>query len=195
MTTSHRLMTADELARLPDDGQRHRLKAGELVTVSPGNKRHGKYTMRLSIPLGAWVYAHGLGELYTAETGFKLRSDPDDIQAPDLAYATREHADQAEQAPGPYFPGGPDLAVEVVSPHDTAAEVVATVRDWLLAGTRVVVVIHPRHRRVSLHRPGPVPGEVDVITLNEDDTLTIPDLFPGWSLPVAAIFAPEPPRS
>ena len=195
MATTHRLMTAEDLERRPRDGRRHRLRAGELITLSPGNKRHGKYAMRLSIPLGAWVYAHGLGELYTAETGFQLGADPDDVQAPDLAYATREHADAAERAEGAYFPGGPDLAVEVVSPHDTYTEVDDTVNAWLAAGTRVVVVINPRRQRVSIHRPGAAPGQAEVTTLTETDTLTIPDLFPGWSLPVTAIFAAEPPRA
>jgi Uma2 family endonuclease len=195
MTTAHRLMTAEELDRLPRDGRSHRLRAGVLFSVPPRSKRHGKYAMRLSIPLGAWVYAHGLGEIYTAETGFLLGSNPDDVQAPDLAFATREHADQAEAAEGPYFPGGPDLAVEVISPNDTYAEVDETVSAWLAAGTGVVVVINPRRRRVSLHRPGAGPGEVAVTTLTEAETLSLPDLFPGWSLPVAAIFAPEPPRA
>jgi Uma2 family endonuclease len=150
--------------------------------------------MRVSVPLGAWVYAHGLGEVYTAETGFRLGTNPDLVQAPDLAFATREHADRAEQADGPYFPGGPDLAVEVISPNDTYAEVDETVAAWLAADTSVVLVINPRRRSVSLHRPGTGSGEVAVTTLSEHDTLVIPDLLPGWSLPVAAIFAPEPPR-
>jgi Uma2 family endonuclease len=194
MTITPRLMTATELDQLPRDGRRHRLQAGELVTMSPGNKRHGKVAMRLSVPLGAWVYAHGLGEVYTAETGFLLGTQPDDVQAPDLAFATREHADRAEAADGPYFPGGPDLAVEVISPNATYAEVDATVSPWLAAGTKAVVVINPRRRQVSIHRPGGQPGETTVRTLTEDEHLSLPDLLPGWSLPVAAIFAPEPPR-
>ena len=194
MATTQRLLTAEELDQLPRDGCRRRLIAGELIEMSPGNKRHGKYAMRVAGPLTGYIYAHGLGEVYAAETGFILATGPDTIQAPDFAFANRAGADAAEVAEGPYFPGPPDLAVEVVSPNDTYAEVEDTVATWLAYGTRVVVVVNPRRRRVGVHRPGPAPGLAEVQTLTEADTLTIPDLFPGWSLPVAAIFAKAPPR-
>jgi Uma2 family endonuclease len=194
MATTHRLMTAVELDRLPRDGRRRRLVAGELIAMSPGNKRHGKYAMRLAGPLTAHVYAQGLGEVYAAETGFQLATNPDTVQAPDFAFVRRERADAAEEADGPYFPGAPDLAVEVVSPNDTYAEVDDTVATWLAYGAKVVVVVNPRRRRVSVHRPGPAPGQTEVLTLTEAEMLTIPELLPGWSLPVAAIFAATPPR-
>jgi Uma2 family endonuclease len=136
----------------------------------------------------------GLGEVYAAETGFQLATDPDTVQGPDFAFVGRERADAAEEADGPYFPGAPDLAVEVVSPNDAYAEVDDTVATWLAFGAKVVVVVNPRRRRVSVHRPGPMPGQTEVRTLTEAETLTIPELFPGWSLPVAAIFAATPPR-
>lgn len=188
MATTQRIMTADEFYRLPREGRR-RLIAGRLISLSPGNKRHGKYAMRLSIPLGAFVYAHGLGEVYAAETGFQLDRDPDTVQAPDLAFASRARADAAEEAEGPWWPGAPDLAVEVVSPNDTFSEVTETVDTWLRHDTRVVVVIDPRRRSVSLHRPASTPGRTDEQMLGEADLLTIPELFGEWSLPVAAIFA------
>lgn len=194
MTTAQSLMTAEELDRLPRDGRRRRLVAGELISMSPGNKRHGKYAMRLAGPLTAYVYSHGLGEVYAAETGFQLAANPDTVQAPDFAFAVRERAEAAEAAEGPYFPGAPNLAVEVISPHDTYTAVKETVDTWLQAGAEVVIVVDPRRRQVSVYRPAGQPGHADVLTLSEGDTLTVPELFPGWSLPVAAIFAKEPPR-
>jgi len=49
-TTTH-LMTAEELLRLPDDGLRHELIKGELLTMPPLGEEHGAVTMNLSILL------------------------------------------------------------------------------------------------------------------------------------------------
>ena len=41
-----------------------------------------------------------------------------------------------DPVPAGFFPGPPDLAVEVLSPNDRASEVLAKVSDWLEAGLR-----------------------------------------------------------
>ena len=192
MATTQRLMTAEELWQLPRDGRRHRLIAGELRTMSPASDDHGRYAMHLSIPLGYYVYLHRLGEVYAAETGFQLAHDPDTIQGPDLAFVRRERVRPFGPKKPAYFEGPPDLAVEVVSPNDTYTEVAETVQTWLDHGTRVVLVIDPRRRTVTLHHLAEEPGRTVVQTLGQADSLAIDDLFPGWSLPVAALFAEEP---
>ncbi|MBA2244708.1 MAG: Uma2 family endonuclease, partial [Gemmatimonadetes bacterium] len=77
-----RLVTAEELLRMPDDGIRRELVRGELRTMPPAGRRHGKVAMRIGVRLGNFVEEHGLGEVYAAETGFKLESDPDTVRAP-----------------------------------------------------------------------------------------------------------------
>jgi len=74
MATTDKLMTADELWRLPPDGQRHELVAGELRTMAPSGSEHGWIVVRVTIPLGQHVEAHRLGLVYGAETGFLLPS-------------------------------------------------------------------------------------------------------------------------
>ena len=78
-----------------------------------------------------------------------------------------------------FFPGAPDLAVEVVSPSETYSSVEEKVAQWLHAGTQVVVVIDPRRRTAKIHRPS---GEIEVA--GADDVLSVPDLLPGWSVPM-----------
>lgn len=192
MATAQRLMTAEDLWRLPRDGRRRRLIAGELRTMSPGSDDHGRYAMRLTIPLGAHVYNHGLGELYAAETGFQLATGPDTVQAADAAFVKAARVRPFGPKKPTYYDGAPDLAVEVISPGDTDREVSEKVEVWLAHTTSLVVVIDARRRRVTLHRPGAGPGRRAVLVLTEADILTIDDLFPGWSLPVAALFAPRP---
>jgi Uma2 family endonuclease len=187
MAIAQKPMTADALWRLPKDGQRHRLVAGALRTMSPAGHAHGRIAMKLSIPLGQYVAEHDLGEVYAAETGFLLARDPDTVQAPDVAFVRRERVEAVHDEDGPWFPGPPDLAVEVVSPNDRYVEVDETVSLWLEAGCRMVVVVNPRRRTVAVHR-----SSSRVRQLTEADIIDGDDVVPGWALPVAALFAPRP---
>lgn len=192
MTVATRLMTAEELWELPDDGQRRRLIAGVVQTRSSGNHLHGQITMRAGGPLTVHVYAHRLGEVYAAETGFLLARNPDTVQAPDVAFVRRERAAAARQTEGPWFPGAPDLAVEVISPNDRHSEVAATIAAWLEAGCRMVLVVDPRRRTVGIYRPAEGSGERRVTELREGDTIDGGEVVPGWRLPVVALFGEEP---
>src|SRR4051794_13649388 len=82
MATTERLLTAEGLLALPDDGMRHELIEGALRTMAPSSGQHGRVTMRLSTPLYHYVVTHGLGWVFTAETGFLLRTQPDTVRAP-----------------------------------------------------------------------------------------------------------------
>ena len=70
MAINERLMTADELMRLPDDGQRHELVRGELRTMPPGGWEHGCEGMDIGASLSSFVRRHGLGQVAGADTGF-----------------------------------------------------------------------------------------------------------------------------
>ena len=182
MATRAKLMTAEELLEMPDDGFRYELVRGELVKMVPAGRIHGKRGNRVNYSLSAHVYENDLGETYLAETGFHLETDPDHVLAPDIAFVSREREEATPDVDG-FFPGPPDLAVEVVSPSDRLTEVADKVAEWLAAGTRMVVVVNPRNRTVQSHT-------LDGVTeLTEADTLDGGDVVPGWRLPVADIFA------
>ena len=182
MTTKTKLMTAEELLAMPDDGYRYELVRGELRKMAPAGRVHGKRGNRVNYSLSAHVYENDLGEVYLAESGFHLEIDPDHVLAPDIAFVTKEREEAFPDADG-YFPGPPYLAVEVVSPNDRYTEVAEKVAEWLAAGTRMVVVMNPRNRTVQAHTPG------GVSELTEGDTLDGGDVVPGWRMPVADIFA------
>src|SRR5262245_16355613 len=92
MATTNRLMTADELMRLPADGLRHELVAGELRTMAPSGGQHGWIVIRVTKPLAQHVDANRLGLVLGAETGFKLAENPDTVRAADVAFVRRERA-------------------------------------------------------------------------------------------------------
>ncbi len=123
-----------------------------------------------------------LGVVVGAETGFKLKSNPDTVRAPDIAFVSRERV-EAEGIPDTYWQGPPDLAVEVISPSDTLYGVEDKVATWLAAGTRLVWVVHPKRRVVLIHRP-----QAEVTTLGESDTLDGADVVPGFQCAVSDVF-------
>lgn len=183
MTTTAQQMTAEELLHNPDDGFRYELVRGDLKKMTPAGNAHGKIALRFGWRLAQHVETHALGVAYAAETGFLLSSDPDTVRAPDVAFVSQQRLDQEGPVQG-YWPGAPDLAIEVISPHDNYTEVEEKVSDYLAAGARMVVVVNPRQRTLTVHR-----SLRDIRVLQEGDTLDAGDVVAGWQLAVAELFA------
>ena len=184
MATHAKIMTAEELAQLPDDGL-YELVRGELRTMSPSGRKHGRIAARLALSLGQHVQANNLGEIAIAEAGFLIARNPDTVRVPDVGFLSTERAASASDSDDEiYWPFAPDLAVEVVSPGDRPGEVKVKVHDWLDAGTRMVIVIEPRKQHVTVYR-----SRTEITELTISDELTGGDVVPGWAMPVSALFA------
>ena len=175
ITSAEQLLSAQGLGRCE-------LVQGELIMMSPAGAEHGWIAVNAAVPLAMFVKKHALGAVFGAGTGFQTAHDPDTVRAPDVAFVRAERIG-AELGPG-FFPGAPDLAVEVLSPDDRAGEVLAKVQDWLASGCRGVWVIDPRTRTVTAYR-----SRSEIVVLKESETLSGGDLLPGFALPVAEIFA------
>ncbi len=152
--------------------------------MPPAGAQHGKLAIKIAVPLSYYVTANNLGEVYAAETGFIIGTDPDHVRAPDTAFIRRERVAAAAGEVAGYWPGAPDLAVEVISPNDRYTEVEEKVGDWLAAGTRLVILVNPRNRTATLRRSGQAP-----VILTEQDTLEGGDAVPGWQMAVKEIFS------
>jgi len=170
-----RAMTAQELLQYSYEPYRTELLAGRLVEMEPAGALHGVVAARIGQVLSNHVRAHGLGEVFGAETGFHLESDPDTVRAPDASFVTRERI-AATGIPSEFWPGPPDVAFEVISPRDRRGEVQSKTRSWLAAGTRAVIVIDPRRRTAIVHRPGSAP-----VTLGAGEVLDLDDVVPGFA--------------
>lgn len=170
------------MLRMPDDGYRYELIAGELKKMMPAGWKHGVVGGRLGSLLGQHVLDHKLGQIFLAETGFLLARNPDTVRAPDIAFIHKDHLPAAppEEA---FWPGGPDLAVEVVSPGDTTGEIDEKVKAWLGAGTSMVWVVNPAWRSVTVYR-----SPTDIKTLTEHDELRGEATLPGFRCRVGDIF-------
>jgi Uma2 family endonuclease len=181
-TTLTKLTTADELYAMPDDGVRYELVKGDLIRMSPAGDEHGRVTMSLAGPLHHHVLANKLGVVYAAETGFLLESDPDTVRAPDIAFVTNERL-ALTGTPRSYRGCAPDLVVEVLSHGNTVSEVEAKVAQWLQADARMVWVVSPKLRTITVCR-----SLTDTVVLTASDTLDGGDVVPGFQIPVADLF-------
>ncbi|HEU0299551.1 MAG TPA: Uma2 family endonuclease [Longimicrobium sp.] len=175
-------MTADELLAMPDDGIRRELVEGELREMTPAGWQHGRIAGNIAGELRAYIRAHRLGVMATAEASYRLSTDPDTVRIPDVSFVRQERVDEIGDPVG-YWPGVPDLAFEVISPNDRYSDVRAKVDEYLAAGTPMVVLVDPRNREVVVFRASGARLE-----LTEDDVLEGGDVVPGWRLPVRDIF-------
>lgn len=183
MTIQAGQTTSEELLSRPEDGFRYELVRGELRKMPPAGSEHGYVAINIGTSLNSHVKTNELGRVYAAETGFKLTSDPDTVRAPDAAFVSRERVEKAGRVAG-FWPGAPDLAVEVVSPGDTHAQVVEKALAWLEAGCRMVLAADPERRTVTVYR-----SLDDIRMFTESDAIDGAEVVPGWKVPVAEIFA------
>lgn len=174
-------MTAAEYARLPEDGRRHELRAGTLVSEPLPFPRHAQLQARLAHALSTFVDANGLGVVLT-DGGFLLSRAPDTVRGPDVAFVRRDRYDAAEASRG-FFRGAPDLAVEILSPSNRPAEIHAKIADYLAAGARLVWVLDPARRAVTVHR-----SLLDRRRLGSDATLDGEEVLPGFAIAVGRLF-------
>jgi Uma2 family endonuclease len=180
MDATEPITTAEQLFQAPELGPCELLR-GELIMMSPAGSKHGMITLRIGRLLSDHVEPRGLGVVLGAETGFRVATNPDTVLAPDAAFIRKERI--GDNLPDGYFPGAPDLAVEVLSPNDRYSEVLTKVQNWLKAGCASVWVVDPKTQAVMIYR-----ADQTGAILAASDTLTGGELLPGFSTPVAGIF-------
>jgi len=179
MASTKTLVTAQQLLEMGSDA-RFELVCGELVPMSPIGKYHGHIVLRLGSWLVTFVEQRKLGWFGT-ERGFILARDPDVVRAPDVYFLAR-HREPPGKDLG-FCDGAPDLAVEVLSPSDTASEVQVKVQEYLSAGTQLVWVVDPRSETVTAYHPS---GKAHLYSGDQD--VTGEEVLPGFSFRCRDLF-------
>ena len=182
MTQHKTQMTADQFFEFccRNDG-RYELVDGKVVEMAPANEEHGAVALNIGTGFNLYSRQHGRGRA-TVETGHVLRHGPDTVRGPDVTFFLTGK-DEWESLSNRFSAVAPDIAVEVFSPSNTAAEMGRKVAEYLAAGSRRVWVAYPSRRSVVVHR-----ADGATITYTGDDTITDEDLLPGFSLPLSDIF-------
>jgi len=168
-------MTADELFHMPHGNYRYELVRGVLRKMTPAGFKHGAVIANLTSLLTRHVKERSLGIVTGAETGYKLAFSPDTVRAPDVGFVRADRI-PSSGPPEAFFPGPPDLAVEVLSPDDRPSEVAEKVRDWIDSGTPMVWVIDPKKGSARVYRAD---GAIGTVAATE--SLDGMEIVPGFT--------------
>jgi Uma2 family endonuclease len=105
-------ITAEQLLRMPDDGQRYELVRGELRVMPPPGFEHGRVALTIGGLLFAHVRSSKSGTVLAAEIGFLLASNPDSVRAPDAAFVSRERVEKVGSTVK-YWLGAPEDTLDL----------------------------------------------------------------------------------
>ncbi len=170
-TITRKVATEEDLLAMPRDGHKYELVDGE-IRVSPTGNRHGEVIAQLSALLFNFVKPRRLGHVISGDAGFRL---PDkNVRCPDVSFVASGRFPD-DKVPDDFGDLAPDLAVEVLSPHDRPRYVLDKVGEYLEAGVRLIWVIDPRHGRAVVYR-----SLSSVRELGADDALDGEDVLPGF---------------
>jgi len=178
--------SADDLLRMTPDEEDHHyeLDEGELILVAPTGPLHGSIESRMDRRLGTFVESNKLGEVLCGDVGFKLGDYT--VRAPDVAFLIRDRLQRTPFPKDGFYDGAPDLAVEVLSPGDSAGEVLRKAGRFIEAGTRLVWIVDPRRRTVTICRSN---GPFAIV--GPEGNLDGEDVLPGFSCLVSELFPEE----
>jgi Uma2 family endonuclease len=169
-TTAQKTWTDEELMALPGDGK-YELVDGELLRMSPAGGRHGEIVLRLAARLLGFVAERKLGHVFDGQTGFRF---PDtNLRSPDVSFVATDRL--PDGVPAGFLHVAPDLAVEVLSPSDRAADLAHKVAEYLAVGVRLLWVIDPEKETAVVYRTGSTPR-----TVRQDGVLDGEDVLPGF---------------
>ena len=181
--STQRIWTEEELQALPEDGYTHEIVNGELVMSPKNNFQHGDICIRLSFALESFNRAHKLGVVLDSSTGFWMKNR--NCRAPDISFIPKERLKRLgfRRHTRQFFPKAPDLAVEILSPNNTRAEMDERLADFFASGTQLAWIIHPQEQFVEIcHSP------VQRKILGSGAVLDGEQLLPGFQYPIADLF-------
>lgn len=183
MVTKARV-TAQDLWQLGEGDVRRELINGEVREMAPVGGVHGQITVTTCAWLIGHVRDHGGGQVVAGDVGFVLNlpADPERVRAPDVAFVSAQRLPEGRLPEG-FLVGAPDLAVEILSPTDNPVEIQQKVRDYLEGGARLVWIIAPQAKTVTVYR-----ADGSARLLREQETLEGEDVLPGLTIPLAELF-------
>lgn len=169
----------EEFQNLPErEGTIYELDEGQLVMEPSPAARHNLIRQRIAMRLMDFVDSHQLG-IVLEEMDFRLSSDS--VRNPDVSFVTADHVELLDLDRSP-LDGGPALAVEVISPGNTAEDIAKKIQQYLRAGSQTVWIVYPKLRLVEVHT------HTGVRQVREPEALKEHKLLPGFSLSLTYIF-------
>lgn len=186
VSTTKKMMTAEEFSefvhRPENAGRSFELVRGEVLEeMSRPGVLHGVVCSNVDYALGGYLRRVKRGHVTCNDTGILVEREPDTIRGPDVAYfaGSPKYGDLNPK----WVEETPTLAVEVLSPNDKPGKVTRKVKDYLRSGVKVVWVVDPEERSVTVYRPG-----TDLEIFDQTQHLDGGDVLPGFRCAVGDFF-------
>jgi Uma2 family endonuclease len=166
---------------------------GSIIVMGPSDYESDEIGSRLLTFLNNWVMPRRLGRVTGSSAGFILPNissengnngdkEPRNLRAPDVSFV---RADRLKKTKRDFVELVPDLTVEVKSKTDRIKPLVEKIELFLKLGSVVGILIDPDKREVAVYRL-----DQNTVTLKDGDTLTVPELLPGWELAISELWPP-----
>lgn len=160
------------------DELRYELDEGELITMTRPRTYHNDIAGNFFLSLKLYLRSRPIGKVFNSDQLYRL--SPTSKRAPDVSVVLKPRAAGRNEE----LDGAPDLAIEVVSPSESQPSMHRKISQFFRAGCKIALVAYPETSEIEIWRSTSLPTE----TLGIEDTLTLPDLLPDWSIAVSEIF-------
>jgi Uma2 family endonuclease len=145
--TKSQLVTFDEFLVLVKDGQKADLIDGVIYMASPESTDANDLFVWLIHLLGGFVESKELGKVYGSRVAFRVSEHQS--PEPDIAFIRKEREHLIRKG---YVDGGPDLAIEIVSPESVDRDYERKPKQYQNAGVGEYWIIDQLERKVTLYR-------------------------------------------
>ncbi|MDZ7963055.1 MAG: Uma2 family endonuclease [Aulosira sp. DedQUE10] len=176
-------LTVEDLEKMQQQYPDYRMELveGNIIVMSPSGYESDEVAATMVSELHNWVKPRKLGRITASSAGFRLPNS--DLRAPDASFVL---AERLRRSPKSFAQLAPDLTVEVKSPSDNLDDKRAKIQEFLSLGTKVGILLNPDEQIVEVYNLGK-----EVIVLHNGDLLTVPELLPGWEVPVSDLWPVE----
>ena len=181
------LLTLEEFAAF-DFGQVAELENAKVKLRGNNIPDHSEVLGNLTVPIKSFVQSNNLGKVFVGDVTVLVRRGPDTGRGIDLAFASHERL-KAQPVGVSALHIAPELAVEIMSPSNSWDDVMEKITEYFEIGVREVWVISIRVRLVTVFR---APTESKGYALAQGGSLSCPDIFGAFELPLSQIFAGLP---
>ena len=180
MAITKRRMTVEEFLELPEEKPYLELVDGEVVQKPVPQEEHGWLQSILAELFNGFGRRRKIAAALTELQGIYGR----DVLLPDVAVYRWERLPRTAEGRLANVHGGPpDIAIEIVSPGQSVAQMIAKCRRYLANGVRIALVVDPQTESVTLLRP-----DRSVTTLRGGDRIDLDAILPGFELTVRELF-------
>ena len=176
------LLTAAEFLHLPESDAPTELVRGKVVEMNRPYTSHGYYLAQIAFLFKQFVQTQDHGRVVAGDAGIVTECNPDTVRGPDVLFYSYERIPRGP-LPAGYWPASPELVLEIRSPDDRWKDILRKSSEYLAAGVLTVVVADPQTQRVHLFS-----DDRETTVLNANDTLTFPDILPGFNVLVGRLF-------